>query len=713
MAELTYRERIALLREKKIAHTLAKIKDNGYMDGDDYGTVPMPEDFSFTPVSNHPNGGFYGAAAWAENYAALLAAHPVYVDPLEILSGRWRTMLPRWRKPWPEDLFPFDHLKADQELYGIGSGIGADSHFSADYSIGMALGFGGILNKIRTYRSKHGDDKKAFYDAEETVYLAIQGWIARHIEEAECLLAAETRPEIRRTLTQMITCNRNVISAPPQTFLEACQWIGWFATVSRIYDRDGAGMMLDVALLPYYERDIAAGKLTDEEAKFIVANLLLVETHYYQISGADAEGRDLTNPLSWLILEAAHWLNTANNLTVRVHDNIDPAFFHKAVEYLFTDRNGWPRFSGDRGLMGYARNDGADSDAARSRIAVGCNWMAVPGREYPLNDCVKINVAKVFEVAFFEMMDSGERSTQRLFALLERHLKRAIEATAAGINLHLAHQHEVMPELVMNPLMRHTLEEGLDITQCAELLTMGLDGVGLGTVADSFAALEQRIEREGLAGWDEVYDAVRSDFEGKERLRLMLAASERYCQGATLGDRWAERISKLWTALVKAQPMPEGRTLVPGWFSWSSTIFFGKQVGATPNGRRSQAPVTHGANPTPGFRTDGAATAMATGIARIQPGYGNAAPIQLEFDPHISKEEGGVERVAQLIRTHVDMGGTLVNINVLDKEKLMEAHKNPMLHPDLVVRVTGFTAYFAALSPEFRQLVVDRFVEGL
>jgi pyruvate-formate lyase len=192
----------------------------------------------------------------------------------------------------------------------------------------------------------------------------------------------------------------------------------------------------------------------------------------------------------------------------------------------------------------------------------------------------------------------------------------------------------------------------------------------------------------------------------------MLASSERYCQGDSLGDQWATRVSELFTRIVKEQPVPEGRELIPGWFSWSSTIMYGKQVGATPDGRLAYTPVTHGANPNPGFRKDGAPTSMATGIAKIQPGYGNAAPLQLEMDPHLSAQEGGVEKVMQLIKTHMDMGGTLININVLDKEKLFAAHKNPELYPDLVVRVTGFTAYFAVLSPEFRQLVVDRFVEG-
>jgi formate C-acetyltransferase len=270
-----------------------------------------------------------------------------------------------------------------------------------------------------------------------------------------------------------------------------------------------------------------------------------------------------------------------------------------------------------------------------------------------------------------------------------------------------------MPELVMNLMMRQTIEKGLDITQCAELLTIGIDGVGLGTVADSFAAIEQRIVRENRLTFSELHHALTADFAGNERLRQMLVHSERYCQGDSLGDRWAARVSTLFTQLVRDKEMPDRITLVPGWFSWSSTILFGRQVMATPDGRHAQAPVTHGANPNPGFRTDGAPTAMATGIARIQPGYGNPAPLQLEFDPHLSAEEGGVDRVATLVRTHIDMNGTLVNINVLDKEKLMAAHADPSLYPDLVVRVTGFTAYFAALSPEFRQLVIDRFVEGL
>lgn len=714
---MTYAERLAELKKTKIRHTLEKRAQQGYMNADDYGTVPLPEGYSFKCIPNSPNGGFYGFSGMAENYCALLDGHPVYVDPLEMLCGRWRDMMVNYRRAtrWDELNYPYDALKPTQEKYNITHGIDNDSHLACDYSIGFELGFGGLLDKLRKYR-KVNPDKAEFYDAEEAVVLAIMRFIRRHIDEIERLLAAEERPEIKKSLEAMLAANKNVVTDPPKTFLEACQWTAWFNCVSRVYTRDGAGFQLDGLLYPYYKRDKEAGILDDETAKFIMANLLLIDPHYYQLSGVDENDRDLTNELSYIILDAAHSLNIAANLTVRVHDNCDRAFLRKAVGYLFSDRNGWPRFCGDDSLAsGYMKN-GFDKKTARSRIAVGCHWMAVPGREFPMNDTVKINVAKVFEQAMLEMRECAEPSTELLYRLFEKHFQIALSATAAGILLHLEHQADVTPELVMNLMMRNTIERGEDISRCAEIYTIGMDGAGLAVAADSFAALEQRVEKEGKLDWKTVYKALDSDYAGVtgERTRQILSTAGRYCGGETLGDKWAARITKYFSDAVADYPLsPDGsRRLIPGWFSWSRTIEYGRVVGATPNGRKNGAPISHGANPNPGFRPDGAATAMSTGIAAVQCGRGNTAPLQLEFDPKITEEEGGVDRVLDLITGHFKLGGTLININVLDGEKLKAAHANPDLYPDLVVRVTGFTAYFATLSPEFRQLVMDRFVNG-
>lgn len=736
---LTYADRLKSMRETKIRHTLEKRKQNGYTDLDDFGTVPISEGYCVEPWYNSTNGSFYGYDGMCENFCRVIDAHEPYVDAMEMLCGRWRDMLVnyrgdlhympnwlknnlkniefikngatnQWSKRWDEQRFPYDDLKPWQEKYNITTGIDGDAHFACDYRIGFELGFGGFLDKIEKYR-KINPGKKDFYDAEERCVNAIIRFIDRHIKKIGEMIKTEQRPEIKESLKKMKAVCENVRLAPPATFHEACQWTAFFNCAARIYTRDGAGFQLDRLLYPFYERDIKNGILDDETAKFLIANLLLIDPHYYQLSGVDEDDCDMTNHLSYLALDAADSINIACNLTVRVHENCDRKFLKKAVYYLIKNKNGWPRFCNDKALCeGYMKN-GIDKKTARERIAVGCNWMCVPGREFPMNDTVKINIAKVLEEALKDLKNEKDMSSERLFEIYEKHLTKAIDVTAQGVNLHLDHAWEVTPELIMNLMMKNTLETGQDSSQAAELYTVGLDGAGLAVVADSFGAIEQRIEREHLLTWNELFYALDNNF-ADERTRLMLNSTPKYCSGRSCADKWAKRLTESWTRLVKAQKMPNGRQLVPGWFSWSRTIEYGEKVGATPNGRKKGEPISHGANPNPHFRRDGAPTAQSNGIASVQCGYGNTAPLQLEFDPQVKCDEEGVNYVLSLIEGHFALGGTLININVLDGDKLMAANENPDLYPDLVVRVTGFTAYFASLSPQFRQLVVDRFLSG-
>ncbi len=739
---LTYQDRIDLIRQKKIEDTLKKRDQNGFTDLDDFGTVPLPEGYSVEPWYNSSNGSFYGLDGMSENFCRVMDAHPAYVDPLEMLCGRWRDMLvnyrgdlhymPNWRKKqlkeedlsgvtnqwskrWDEMRFPYDDLKPLQKKYNIQTGIDGDAHLACDYTIGLELGFGGLLKKIEHFRTVN-PDKKDFYDAEQKCIEAIIRFIDRHTEEIKRLIEIETRPEIKENLEQMLETNLAVRLDAPKTLRQVCQWVSYFNCASRVYTRDGAGFQLDTILLPYYENDIKNGILDDETAKFLIANLLLIDPHYYQLSGVDENDKDLTNHLSYLILDAADMINISANLTVRVHDNCDKEFVKKSVYYLLKNKNAWPRFCCDKTLAeGYMKNTGVTKKIARSRIAVGCNWMCVPGIEFPMNDTVKINIAKVMEQALKDMKPLKEKSTAKLFELWTEHLKEAVDVTAKGINLHIEHQAEVTPELIMNLMMKNTLEKGLDISQCAELYTVGVDGAGLAVVADSFGAMQTRIEEEKILTWDELYENLENNYEGVlgERVRLMLNSSPKYCQGGTVSDEWAKKLTDRWVSTLRAQEMPENRQLVPGWFSWARTIEYGSAVGATPNGRKAFEPISHGANPNPHFRTDGAATGQSNGIASVQCGYGNTAPLQIEFDPQIALNDDGVEKITDFVLSHFHQGGTLININILDTEKIMEAHKDPDLHPDLVVRVTGFTAYFASLSPEFRELVVERFLKGI
>lgn len=325
-----------------------------------------------------------------------------------------------------------------------------------------------------------------------------------------------------------------------------------------------------------------------------------------------------------------------------------------------------------------------------------------------------MNFGTVFEIAYRELQQDPDtpRTVDELWRRFESHLRRAVEVLAEGFEIHLEHMHEVFPELILDLLCYGPIEKGLDASHWGvEFYNMCIDAAALATVADSFAAIEQRVEQEQRLTWEELDHYLETNWAGPdgERARLMMKGIRRYGSGGSRADEWAVRVAGAFTRFCKETPT-EGFILVPGLFSWANTIPMGKILGATPNGRHAGDPISHGSNPDPHFREDGAPSAMAVAIAAVQPGYGNAAPMQMELDPGISADEGGLEKVMDLIRTHFDLGGTQINLNVMDAQQVLEAHQDPTKHPDLIVRVTGFSAYFASLSPDFRQLVVDRII---
>lgn len=718
----TLDKRIRLLRQRKLAQTQEKIEMEGGLDEDDYGRVVAPDDFQFEFIPNNDNGSYYGYEGWRTNYCKLLDEHPLYCDPLDAFVGRGFFFMTRQKGAiWNPDL-PYDELKKAFDEYNIICGIGSDGHFTPDLRMGFAMGWGGILQKLKKYQAiNNGPEHAEFYQSEIMVVEHIIAFLHRMAAEIAQLAREERNPYLKRNLEEMAACNEAIAEGTPQTLRECIQWMCWFSFFSRLYNRGPSGGQLDELLRPFYEADIAAGRIDDETARFYIACLFLNDTRYYQLAGPDDEGRDMASHISYLILEAADWINIACNLTVRVHDNMNEDFFHKSVYYLFKNKNAWPRFSGDNSLVNGFMRLGYDQSLARKRLAAGCSWMSIPGMEYTLNDLVKINIAKVFEVAYFEMMrEAGQTppSTERLWQLFEKHLTVAVDTTAHGILFHLRNQDKNEPELVCNLLSQGPVEEGADVTKTARYFNMCMDGAGIATVADSFAACEQRIEQEHKITWEALTRQLELDWQDidGEYIRQMMLHSERYCGGDTLADRWAVRINELFSRLVRGEvevirakaPDYPAIQFIPGWFSWSNTLEFGSHVRATPNGRRNGEAINHGANPTFGYRRDGAVTAMANSIASVQPFYGNCAPVQLELDPNLGNTPEGVDKMVAMIRTILETGNTLLNINIIDKHKVLKAHKDPSKYPDLVVRVTGFTAYFAMLSPEFRQLVVDR-----
>jgi len=726
----SFADRLDILRARKLEYTREKQQVRGAMDFDDHGLILPPDQTrqivqsvsgsgvsmtdvlmnTFKPKANHSSGGFFGPRACGENFRTLLEVHPVFIDPAGSLAGAYMVNFMSYRTvAWNPD-FDYSHLEPAHQKYQILHAIGGVQHFCQDMAIGLRLGWGGLLERIRHYRGVN--DAPEFYAGLEHVVLGMQNWIGRHAEAAR-RMAAEDSP-MAENLRQVAEINERLVAQPPRTFREACQWILWHLLAARMYNGSGSLGRLDVLLQPYYEADVQAGRLSDEEAVFHVANLLLRDSAYLQLGGPDASGKETASPVSFLILEAAHRLRIPANVGVCVGKDTDPRLVRRGVEILLEDRIGVPKFLGvDNTVAGFARN-GFPLELARQRAYAGCHWLAIPGREYALMDIIKLNFAAILDVALREMPNGPVPFSSSVAGLWDRfveHLRRAVGVVAEGIDFHFEHMHEVFPDLVLDLLSHGPIEKGLDASHGGvEHYTFGVDGAALATAADSLAAVQQRIEKEKRMTWDQLLACLDSDWAGPEgeRARRMVQSVPRYGSGGSRADHWAVRIVRAFAEAVKEKPTPGGHTMIPGLFSWALSIPLGKRLGATPDGRHAGAPISHGANPNNGFRRDGAPTALAAAVAAVQPGYGNTAPLQIDLDPGLSNAPDAATNVAALIRGHFDLGGTQVNINILDKEQLLAAHRDPGRYPDLIVRVTGFSAYFASLSPEFRQMVIDR-----
>jgi formate C-acetyltransferase len=711
----TFQARIDALRLTKKTHTRQKLTDEGTHDVDDHGRIPWPDSIPFTVRPNHPNGRAHGIRAIGENFREWLRVHPVYIHPMSALAGAWMQIGIPDVGGWPEEERAH-HLQPVFDKYNVlFSGIGAMNHLGPDMRIGLELGWGGLRRKLQNCRDLNRPTDPAFYDGEEAFVEGLQDWIHRHVVLARDMAAAEEDPEIRDNLLEIAAMNEVLVDDAPSTFREACQFLAWFQSVDRMWSAGGALGQIDELLLPYYETDIAAGRLTDEEAIWCLASLFFNDTHYSQIGGPAADGHDVTSRVSFLVLEAMHRLRIPINMAVRVHDDLDPNLLRQAVVNLFADGTGCS-YACSHGLdEGFVRN-GYPLPLARLRAKVGCNWTALPGVEYCLQDVTRQCLVAPFLCAFHDVMtrqrvDGEAPDMDALWDRFRSHLEISVDAVKRGKDWHMERHSRLTSEIVLNLFMHGPVERGLDVAEGGvDIYNLTVDGIGLATVADSFAAIEQRVQSEQRLTWQELADLLAGDWEEAEDVRLMMKSIPRFGTGGTRAEYWALRIGETYGDLVRGTPTPKGYRVLPGLFSHGTVNTFGSKLGATPNGRHAGDPVAHNANPDPGFLPGGggAPTAKSTAVAAVQPRWGNTTPLQLDLDSSLARTLGGIDSVVALIRTHNELGGTLINLNVISREQLLAAHEDPESHPDLVVRVTGYSAYFRSLSKEYRQQVVDR-----
>ena len=710
--------RIISMKNEKIKNNKAKIESRGgHWDTDDHGDIYHP-DFKFEPIYEEGKDSTDDLRLIGKNVRKFLSEIPAYCFKDSALAGCWvgEMTSPRFTNftiPYAE-LVPED-IRILQREYGLAPGIFGMNHMSPDFGIGLKLGFKGILDKILYYRDFNHPEDTTFYDAEEDTIRGILAFVENNAKYARKLAETEECEWRRLNYLKIAAASENLLTQPPKTFREACQFIAYYQSADRTYHNGGAMGQIDELLRPYFERDIRNGELTEEEAVWMVASVFYNDPHYCQIGGQKPDGTDIVSRVSYIILQAAHTLHIPNNLAIRVYEEQDDTLMAKGLSCIMEAGSG-PCFSLAKGIEEGYMKQGHTRGLARMRAKVGCNWVALPGLEYPLQDVTRINFAQGLIHALDDLKNSDEEPTlEKLWERYDYHVRIMVDTIRRGYDYHVDYISKYRPELVINLCCHGPIERGVN---CAaggvDIINLNCDGMALATVADSFAAIEQRIVKEKKLTWQEMFEALDCNYEGKEDIRLMLKSIPRFGSPESLARKWAEKISKSYVEEMTAELTPRNHIrVVPGLFSHGDIYAWGKGTRATPNGRKGGEPISHSSEPDPGFAkglTSFSPTLKATAVARVQPGWGNSAPLHLDIDSDMVMKNGGVDCLCALVKTHNEMGGTLINMNCVTKEQIMRAHADPDLEPDLVVRVTGYSAFFASLSKEYRQQVVDRYL---
>jgi pyruvate formate-lyase/glycerol dehydratase family glycyl radical enzyme len=629
--------------------------------------------------------------------------------------------------PWPPELDL-------AQQHGVVSVWGTDlNHSIRAYEKVLRLGFVGIKCEVESALNALPPDA----DIERRTNL--QAWKRlcdsaaelgiRHAAMARELAGSCADPDQKREWETIAEICERVPAQPARTFREAVQSL-WFAHIITVWEdginANGIGR-IDQFLWPYLERDLADGTITWDGAAEILAALWIklyrpYDVQQMMVGGQHADGSDATNPLSYLVLDVTEGLGLIRCLSARLHRASPRELVSRCVD-LVAKGGGIPFFFNDEALVPALVSRGIPLEDARGYAAIGCIEITIPGKANPHAVSHWINLAKCLELAINDgrdLLDGVQvgpktgtlaefRSIEDVIAAYSRQLEYFAELAVNGSNAaEIAHRSQYrLPYLSL--LTDDCVARGLDIIEGgARYNYHSSAAMGIPNVADSLAALQSTVFADGTVSGVEMLNALRSNFEGSEDLRLFLKNRlPKYGNDEPLPDGFATELARQYCDLLAGYSTPSGGTFFCHLFTFVLMLGHGKLTGASPEGRRAGDPLAYSVSPAQGRDKEGLTAALSS-LAKIPHHLAAASSSAiLEADPSLL-EGAGREAFVALIIAAIDQGVGQLQFNVVSAETLREAQEDPDAHRSLCVRVSGFSQQFCLLDREMQDHIIAR-----
>ncbi|MCK5058094.1 MAG: glycyl radical protein [Candidatus Aminicenantes bacterium] len=589
-------------------------------------------------------------------------------------------------------------------------------------------------------------DKREELKAMDIAAEALIKFAARYARKLDELAEKEENPGRKEELEALAEICRRVPAHPPRTFHEALQYY-WFVHVGVIsevnpWDSFNPGR-LDQHLFPFFKKELAAGTLTREQAREILQSFWVKfnnhpappktgvtakESNTYtdfaliNVGGVKEDGSDGVNELSYLVLDVLEEMRILQpSSMVQVSKKTPDRLLKRALKIIKTGF-GQPSIFNTDAIIQELVHQGKTLADARRGGASGCVESGAFGVEsYTLSGY--FNLAKVLEITLHNGIDpqTGKRigietgkvvdfeTFDQLLTAYNKQLNFFIDIKIKGNNIISRLFAKYMPVPFLSLLIDDCIKKGKDYNAGgARYNTHYLQGVGLGSLTDSFVSLKYHIFDRRDIGMKEMAEALTTNFAGYDDLRdKLINHTPKYGNDNDYADRIAASIFNMFHEAVDGRPSSKGGVHRVNMLPTTSHVYFGSVIGALPDGRKAHQPLSEGISPVQGADRSGP-TSVIKSAARIDHLKTGGTLLNQKFTPQLLNDESGLTKLMHLIRSYFKLDGHHMQFNVIDAGVLRKARKNPEQYRDLIVRVAGYSDYFVDLGEDLQNEIIER-----
>ncbi len=635
-----------------------------------------------------------------------------------------------------------------------------DGHIAVNLKSLLNRGIKGYTELVRKSRrpmeNRKDIKREQFYKAVEIVLEGVRIFIERFENLAIDLAEKEKQQERKEELNRISSICRNIKWLPPRSFYEALQLVYMIQLILQIESNGHSVSLgrLDQYLYPFYRKDRENGLLSSEFAMELLENTWIKlyainkirpwsHTRYsaggplYQnvtIGGQHRNGGDAVNELSWLILRSVGRMRlTQPNLSVRYHSGIGDDFMMECIRVI-KKGFGMPAFKNDEIVIPSLISRGVEKEDAYDYSAIGCIEVAVPGKwGYRPTGMSFLNFMRVMLAALndgydtesgktfckgsgkLEDLDSFEQVMEAWKKQVE-YFARASVAVDAVVDTALE---ELVPDVLCSALVDKCIERGKTLKEGGAKydLISGLQ-VGIANLGNSLAAIKKLVFEEKVITKSQLMKNLANNYEGAEGQRIRQILMNRAPKYGNDEDYVDELLREAYLYFIDELEKhhntrfgrgPIGGGYYAGTSSISANVPSGSVVPATPDGRKAYTPLAEGSSPSAGTDVKGP-TAVFKSVSKLPTNrILGGVLLNQKIAPSAIRNERDVQKLIALLRTFFDdLKGWHIQYNVVSKDTLLEAKRDPETHRDLVIRVAGYSAFFTTLAPEMQDDIIAR-----